>query len=65
MSMVEHYRAEAARCRRLVAEQPHSKHVQRWLVLAQNYDLMAEVVQKETGARLQQVVANAKTARNA
>jgi hypothetical protein len=42
MGRVQHCRDQAQQCRALAAEQPHSRHVKRWLTLARSYDHAAE-----------------------
>ena len=59
MPTVEHYREEAERCRRLAANNPDSKYVERWLLLARNYDLMAVALQKRLSTRTQHLLENA------
>jgi hypothetical protein len=56
MATVEHYRKEAARCRQLAADQPFSKHVERWRAMANNYDMMADALEKRLSANLQRIL---------
>jgi hypothetical protein len=62
MSTVEHYRDQAAQCRQLAAEEAGSKHAERWLLIARNYDVMAVALQKRHSAKLERVLKNARAA---
>jgi hypothetical protein len=46
MGKIQHFREQAQRCRALAAEQPDSRHVERWLILAKNYDQAAEQLER-------------------
>jgi hypothetical protein len=50
MGKVQHFREQARRCRALAAEQPDSKHVQRWLMLASSYDKAADQLERRSQA---------------
>jgi hypothetical protein len=54
MSTVEHYRQEAIRCRQLAANEPLSKHVKRWIALAQTYDVVADGLERGFRPKAQQ-----------
>ena len=56
MSKVRHYRQQAAQCRELVANQPLSKRVDRWRAMAENYDLLADSLEKGQGADLERLL---------
>lgn len=59
MSKVEHYRTQATFCRKLAADTPGSRHVARWLSLADNYDRMALSENRYLGERVQRLLKNA------
>jgi hypothetical protein len=56
MATVEHYRKQAARCRQLAADKPFASHVERWRVMANNYDMLADSEEKRRSANLQQIL---------
>jgi len=55
MGTVEHYRKQAVRCRELVANQPFSKHADRWRALSRNYDTLADGLERRLSANQQRV----------
>ena len=55
MSKVRHYRQQAAQCRELAAGQPLSKRVDRWRVMADNYDMLADSLEKGQSADLERL----------
>jgi hypothetical protein len=59
MSTVEHYRKQAAECRKLAADQPGSRHAERWRLMGDNYDLIAVALEKRLGDRAQRLLRNA------
>ena len=56
MTKVQHYRQQAARCRELATDQPFSRHVDRWRAMANNYDMLADSLEKRLSANLQGVL---------
>ncbi|HKS60831.1 MAG TPA: hypothetical protein VJT13_03975 [Xanthobacteraceae bacterium] len=56
MATVDHYREQAVRCRELVANQPFSKHADRWRAMAINYDMLADGLEQRLSANLQRVL---------
>jgi hypothetical protein len=56
MAKVQHYRQQAARCRELAADKPSSKHVDRWRAMANNYDMLADSLEKRLSGNLKEVL---------
>jgi hypothetical protein len=52
MGTIEHFRDEARHCRKLAAEHPASRYVERWLALAYNYDQAADLAEKRFSTAL-------------
>ena len=56
MAKVQHYRQQAARCRELAADKPFSRHVDRWRTMANNYDMLADKLEKRLSGNLKEVL---------
>jgi len=56
MSKVRHYRQQAAQCRELASNQPLSKRADRWRMMADNYDLLADSLEKGQSAELERLL---------
>ena len=56
MAKVQHYRQQAARCRELAADKPFSRHVDRWRAMANNYDRLADSLEKRLSGNLREVL---------
>jgi hypothetical protein len=56
MAKVQHYRQQAARCRELAADKPFSRHVDRWRAMANNYDMLADSLEKRLSRNLKEVL---------
>ena len=56
MAKVQHYRQQAARCRELATNQPFSNHVDRWRTMANNYDMLADSLEKRLSGNLKEVL---------
>ena len=56
MAKVQHCRQQAARCRELAADKPFSRHVDRWRAMANNYDMLADSLEKRLSGNLKEVL---------